>query len=122
MASAVAGADEVVVTLVNRGADTWTANTRLAAASGCPDATATNQLAWAPVDGYVNDVLDARVFLPHDVAPGESIELRIPFTAPAEPGTYVFAARMVEEGVAFFGQTVRISIEIGSTSSSGLLK
>ena len=106
---------DVVVTLENRGGAVWGANTRLGAAPGCPDAAAANELAWQPAngdDGYANGLGDARMFLPHDVGPGQSIELRIPVRAPDVPGTYRFAARMVDEGVAWFGSTAQASVEI----------
>lgn len=106
---------EVTVTLVNRGAQTWTAGTRLAAAPGCPDAATANELEWVPIDGYANRPDDARVFLPNDVAPGESITLVIPVLAHT-PGTYRFAARMVEEGVAFFGATASTEVSVVQVS------
>jgi uncharacterized protein (TIGR03382 family) len=114
---------EVVVTLENRGLATWTGDFRLGAATGCPDAAAMNTLAWEPADGYANGVGDARVFLAQPVAPGESVTIHVPVRAPAEPGTYVFAARMVHENVAWFGVTAQFAIEVraptdGATGNS----
>lgn len=109
--TAAAGAGEAIVTLTNRGSAPWGDDVRLGAASGCPDAAATNELAWAPADGYANGITDARAFLPGPVPPGGSVELHVPLAADA-PGTYRFAARMVQEGVAWFGQTVTVPIEI----------
>lgn len=113
---------DVVVTLENRGARTWTSGFRLGAAPGCPDAASTNALAWEPSAGYVHAITDARVFLPHDVAPGETIALHVPVRAPAAAGHYGFAARMVEDGVAWFGPTVTADVTVadgGSGSGSG---
>ncbi len=38
-----------------------------------------------------------RPFLPHDVAPGEEVELDVPIRAPATPGQYVIKYDMVDE-------------------------
>ena len=103
---------EVTVTVRNDGTTAWDAGVRLAAAPGCPDATEPNAIAWEPADGYANGLADARVFLPHAVAPGESVELRVPIRAPAGEGDYRFAARLVDEGVAFFGPTVAATVSV----------
>jgi MYXO-CTERM domain-containing protein len=113
--SVTADANEAVVTLQNRGSETWSNGIRLGAAAGCPDAALTNAIAWAPASGYANSVTDARVYLDHDVAPGDMIEIHVPLSAmPA--GTYTFAARMVEDGVAWFGPTVTAQITVADTS------
>jgi hypothetical protein len=109
---------DVVVTLENRGTVTWTDEFRLGAATGCPDAAATNTLAWEPTVGYANSIGDARVFLAHPVAPGESVTVHVPVRAPTEPGTYVFAARMVHENVAWFGATTQIAIDVRAPAVS----
>lgn len=105
---------DAVVTVENRGSTTWVASDgfRLGAAPGCPDAAAENAIAWEPTDGYANGITDARVYLPHDVAPGESIELHVPVRAPAQAGTYTFAARMVHEGVTWFGATATAPVTV----------
>jgi len=112
---------DVVVTLENHGAQAWPAGDaiRLGAAAGCPDATDENAIAWVPDAGYANSPTDARVFLPADVPPGGSLDVHVPVQAPAA-GTYHFAARMVVEGVAWFGTTASADIvvedpEIGPT-------
>jgi len=110
---------EVVVTVENKGSTTWSGEFRLGAAPGCPDAAAANAIAWEPAAGYANSISDARVFLPHDVAPGESIELHVPVRAPAAAGTYVFAARMVHEGVTWFGATAQATITVADAGSTG---
>lgn len=112
---------EAVVVLQNRGTLAWTDPIRLAAAPGCPEAAAANELAWEPTAGYANSITDARVFLPHDVAPGESIAIHVPIRAPGEPGEYRFAARMVAEGIELFGPTVSgvVTVEAGAGSGSG---
>ncbi len=103
---------DVTITLENRGAATWSGDFRLGAATGCPDAAAQNELLWEPADGYGNGIGDARVFLAQPVAPGETVTVTVPVRAPVEPGTYTFAARMVHEGVAWFGATAQVRIDV----------
>lgn len=103
---------EVVITLENRGAQAWSGDVRLGAAPGCPDAAAANEIVWEPANGYANGPGDARVFLAEDVAPGATVELRVPVRAPETPGVYRFAARMVDEGVAWFGSTAQAFVTV----------
>ena len=58
---------------------------------------------WLAPDGetVVND-LDSRAALPHDLKPGEEVELELPVTAPKTAGTYILEIDMVHEGVTFF--------------------
>ncbi len=44
----------------------------------------------------------AGAFLPHDIDPGDSIEIEIGLRAPNEPGNYVLAFDMVSEHLAWF--------------------
>ncbi|HEY5925359.1 MAG TPA: NBR1-Ig-like domain-containing protein [Kofleriaceae bacterium] len=110
---------DAVITLENRGTATWTEEFRLASAPGCPDSTFANAITWEPTAGYANGILDARVFLPHPVAPGESVSIRVPVRAPGELGEYTFAARMVHEGVELFGPTVRGTVTVMAGNGSG---
>ena len=103
---------DVVVTLENRGAQAWNDELRLGAATGCPDAAAENAIAWEPTVGYASSIADARVFLAQPVPPGGTIDVHVPVRAPAEPGAYTFAARMVHEGVAWFGATAQVTIDV----------
>ncbi len=106
------------VKATNLGKEAWTAKdgVRLGAASGCPSASATNEWTWeiADPDGYANTRFDARRFLDAsaNVAQGQDVELDVPLTAPDQPGTMRFAARMVKEGVAWFGATASADVEI----------
>ena len=45
---------------------------------------------------------DRRAELPHDLAPGESVEVPFVCRAPAKPGRYVLELDMVQEGVRWF--------------------
>ena len=110
---------DVIVTVTNMGSMTWTGELRLGAAPGCPDAAAENAIAWEPDAGYAHSITDARVYLPHDVAPGESIDVHVPVRAPDAPGTYAFAARMVHEGVTWFGATATATITVADIGSAG---
>jgi hypothetical protein len=86
---------DVSITLTNRGASTWTATDyRLAAGAGCPDSAHANELAWEPAAGagYASSIIDARIFLAADVAPGQSVTIHVPVRAPAQEGTYTVAA------------------------------
>jgi hypothetical protein len=60
---------------------------------------------WLAADGrrVVNE-LDSRIALPHDLKPGEILELVLPVTAPLEPGQYIVEIDMVHEGVTWFYQ------------------
>nr|HEX4316598.1 cellulase family glycosylhydrolase [Kofleriaceae bacterium] len=118
-AAMTAGATgDVVVTVANRGATAWLAgdDIRLGAAAGCPDATVANVVTWQPADGagYASGVADARVLLASDVAPGAQVAIDVPVRAPDEPGTYEFGARMVDDGVAWFGGTASAAIVVAA--------
>jgi tRNA (mo5U34)-methyltransferase len=58
----------------------------------------------------------AGAFLPHDVAPGEAVEIDIEVRAPAQPGNYILMFDMVSEHLAWFedlgSQTVMQAIEV----------
>ena len=110
---------EAIVTLENRGTTTWSDEFRLASAPGCPEAAYENAIAWEPSAGYTNGILDSRVFLPNPVAPGETVEIRVPVRAPDEPGDYMFAARMVHEGVELFGPTVSGIVTVTAKDETG---
>jgi SAM-dependent methyltransferase len=57
---------------------------------------------------------DGRADLPHDVAPGESVELELAVNAPSSPGRYWLELDMVQEFVAWWSDsgTQRVSREI----------
>ncbi|HEX5061662.1 MAG TPA: NBR1-Ig-like domain-containing protein, partial [Kofleriaceae bacterium] len=110
---------DATIILENRGTTTWTDEFRLASAPGCPEAATANAIAWEPTAGYSNGILDARVLMPHAVGPGETIEIHVPVRAPAEPGEYAFAARMVHEGVEWFGPTVSAVVTVAAGNGSG---
>ena len=110
---------EAIVTLENRGTATWADGFRLGAAPGCPDAWTTNEVAWTPdaAAGYANSATDARIFLPADVPPGATVALHVPIRAPDQPGDYAFGARMVHEGVTWFGATASGTLHVAAAGS-----
>lgn len=117
--TAEAGATVIAkVKATNLGKSTWRAtdDVRLGAASGCPAAWAVNALAWKPAaaDGYASSPTDARRYLGASsaVAQGDSVTIDVPVVAPSTLGKQRFAARMVKEGVAWFGSTAIADVEI----------
>ena len=115
----VGGSIDATVTVTNLGKSTWTrgAQVRLGAASGCPSAYATNALTWGPLAadvGYAKSSTDARVFLDagDSIKQGETKVFHVALKAPSTPGRHRFAARMVEEGVAWFGSTAFADVDV----------
>lgn len=124
MPSKIAAGATVVakVKATNLGTSTWRSSddVRIGAASGCPSAWAVNEVAWKPAasDGYASSPTDARRFLGSStLAPGESLTFDVPVVAPTELGKQRFAARMVREGVAWFGSTAIADVEIVPAST-----
>jgi len=106
----------------NDGSATWSeANqTRLGAAPGCPSAAAKNALVFVPGgSGYANGVDDARITLAAGGAPAADATFTFAITAPASAGDYVLAARMVRDGVAWFGDTLRTTIHVEAGGGTG---
>jgi MYXO-CTERM domain-containing protein len=118
-ASMTAGATAPVsVQVMNDGSAKWNASgsapVRLGAGPGCPEASATNQLPWSGFanGGYENAISDARAFAAADTGPGSTETFSFTVTAPAAPGSYLLAARMVKEGVAWFGSTLAVPVTV----------
>ena len=71
---------------------------------------------YAGSDELLNN-LDGRTTIPHDIYPGESIQLPLQITAPTTAGEYVLEIDMVQEGVGWFkdkGSTplkIRVKVE-----------
>jgi hypothetical protein len=79
----------VSVTMNNVGDTTWTADAGYRLGSQNPQDNTT----W----GF------SRVELPGPVAPGQQVTFQFTVTAPADPGTYDFQWRMVQDAVEWFG-------------------
>jgi hypothetical protein len=107
----------VTLTVHNGGSATWSeaSKMRLGAAPGCPSAAAKNAFLFVPgASGYANGVDDARVTLAAAVAPAADATFTFAITAPATAGDYVLGARMVRDGVAWFGDTFRATIHVAN--------
>ncbi len=112
----------VTLTAHNGGSATWSEaqQVRLGAAPGCPTAAAANALWFVPgAGGYAHSVADARVPLATSVAPASNATFTFAVTAPASAGDYVLAARMVQDGVAWFGDTFRTTIHVDGGGGAG---
>ncbi|MEP6911797.1 MAG: NBR1-Ig-like domain-containing protein [bacterium] len=69
---------------------------------------------WLDKSGKTVVIDDGRTDLPHDIKPGEDVELTLPINAPKAPGDYILQLDMVHEGLSWFAahgsQTVKINI------------
>jgi len=74
---------------------------------------------WRSTSGALLAQDDGRAQLPHDLAPGESVDLTLPATAPDSEGTYVLEIDMVEEGITWFSDrgSKTLTIEVPVTPS-----
>ncbi|WP_179215461.1 S-layer homology domain-containing protein [Paenibacillus sp. MY03] len=94
---------ELSLTFANTGTSSWTKADlyRLAAATS-------NQLRWTNYkDGFTNAPNDQRIYLEEGetVAPGQTRTFRFSLGSPQTAGTYEFAARMIRDGDAWFGNS-----------------
>jgi aqualysin 1 len=85
---------DVSVTMQNVGTTTWTNALQYRLGS------------QAPPDNFTWGL--ARVALPRNVAPNETVTFQFTVVAPATPGAYSFQWRMVREGVAWFGDLTQL--------------
>jgi hypothetical protein len=94
------------ITMKNQGTSTWTnsgANPyRLGSQSPQDNTTWGTNRVWLATS---------------PVAPGQNATFTFNATAPVSPGTYTFAWKMVQEGVAWFGQTFTTTINVGNSAS-----
>src|SRR5439155_20636079 len=111
-----------VVKVTNLGTETWkslvsAAQVRLGAGSGCPSSSSANEWTWLPGTlGYAKSPVDARIFLSRaSVAPGESTTFSVKLAPGGVAGDQRrFSARMVAEGVAWFGNTASGLVQLTS--------
>jgi SAM-dependent methyltransferase len=72
---------------------------------------------WRRRFGWMLQFNDVRAALPHDVAPGETVEIGFCVAAPAEPGRYVLEFDMVHENLHWFAtlgsRTARVRVKVG---------
>jgi len=113
----------ITLAVHNGGGASWSeaGQERLGAAPGCPTAAAKNAFVFVPgaSGGYSSSVDDARITLPASVAAGADTTLSFAITAPATAGDYVLGARMVQDGVGWFGDTFRARIHVDASGGGG---
>jgi len=102
---------ELTARVRNVGSSTWDASARSFLRLG-------NH--WLAPDGRSVRQDDGRAPLPHDVAPGQSVEVSLPVTTPIDPGRYVIELDMVQEHVGWFADrgsgALRAAVEVAPSS------
>jgi len=108
----------VTVRVKNTGSRTWTAGEafRLGAA-------ADNQVAWSGFrcGGYMNGPTDGRAFVCQNVPSNASHDFTFDITAPATGPTRL-SVRMVQDGVAWFGDAFSWSIAVGEPRAAEVME
>jgi hypothetical protein len=110
---------QVSLTLKNTGSTPWrgSSNDRLGASGD-------NALIWSGFanGGYSNSATDQRVFLAGTdaIATGSTKTFTFSITAPPVAGQYVFSARMVRDGVTWFGDTISKTVTVNSSGGGSL--
>ena len=95
----------VSITLTNTGTKAWSTSKGYALGAQNP----ANNATWG----------SSRIALPVSVASGQSITLSFPPTPPAAPGTYNFQWKMLQEGVAWFGEaSPSVAIAVAATNTA----
>ncbi len=105
--------DEIIlrVTVRNDGKETWPA-------LGNDDETYQIRVGnhWRGRFGGMVTFNDVRVPLPYDLAPGETVDVGFPVTAPTTPGRYLLEFDMVHENVLWFATvgspTARVRVRV----------
>jgi hypothetical protein len=58
--------------------------------------------AWLDEDGNLMDNTDGKSVLPHDLFPGEEVDISLKVTAPSAPGEYILEIDLVQEAITWF--------------------
>lgn len=90
----------LTATLANTGDEVWPSTTVNKVGIGSQNPQ--DNYNWGP----------ARVYIPSDLAPGQSIQLQMLLTAPVSPGTFLCTWRPVKDYVAWFGPTVDVTVVV----------
>jgi hypothetical protein len=79
-----------------------------------------NEFLWTDFanGGYSNNVTDQRAYLADSVISGQTTDLDFSIIAPGQTGTAWLEARMVHEGLSWFGECLSIPIEIAEPQGS----
>ncbi len=108
----------IAVTLTNTGSTTWTTTGANPFHLGWYWGSTTSsdaKYAWSPEPVRIN--------LTRNVQPGQSITLNVPITAPAATGSYVLRFRMVQEGIDWFNDFFKATVNVTAPSAvAALLK
>lgn len=112
----------VHITYYNSGTTTWPAGGlyRLGAGSTATGNAHNNDFTWSNFadGGYSNSPTDQRAYLGTTTAPGASATFTFDVTAPTIPGTYHFEARMVHDGVGWFGGVLSLTVTVTESNLS----
>ncbi len=101
-----AGATQVyTLTVTNTGSDVWHHAGRNAVRLGVHFGRDSD----LPHKDWLTD---ERIPIPHDVAPGMSLPLRLSIAPPPNPGKYILRHRFVAEGAAWFNLFIKTPVEV----------
>ncbi|KFA92376.1 hypothetical protein Q664_15300 [Archangium violaceum Cb vi76] len=103
---------QLTLSMNNTGSTRWTAASlyRMGAVSG----NTTTWSSFPQCGGYSNSSTDARIYVCGDVAPGGTYGFQVRARMPTTGTSAMVAGRMVQDGVAFFGDTQSRTIKLGS--------
>ena len=115
----VGSTETVTITIKNTGSNTWTAATAYRLGAGSPGTgnSGANEFIWSnwTNGGYSISATDQRAFLGGDVSLNDQTTFTFDITAPGTVGTHHFSARMVQDGVAWFGDALDLDINVTAT-------
>lgn len=103
----------VSIIVQNTGSSTWSESVLIRLGAG-----STNEFVWSnwAYGGYSNSLTDQRACISGSVAPGSNTTFTFDIKAPSTTGTHWFEARMVRDGVAWFGDVLSKAIEVQNPS------
>lgn len=127
-AMAADSSTQVSIRVRNVGTQTWSGSGeanpyRLGAGSVATGNPEDNDFLWSGFanGGYSNSLTDQRAYLGGTVAPQGEATFTFTITAPSTPGTYHFEARMVHDGVAWFGPCLSVPVVVYEQSENLLV-
>lgn len=107
---------QVSITVANTGTTTWPAQSAFRLATAPSNTNGVEFVAYQ-CGGYMNNVLDGRLYTCATVAPGQAHTYVFTIRMPAgATGARALALQMVQEGVAFFGAARSWSIASGAAA------
>lgn len=107
---------QVSITVTNTGTTAWPAQSAFRLATAPSNTNAVEFVAYQ-CGGYMNNVLDGRIYTCASTAPGAAHTYVFTIRMPAgATGTRLLALQMVQEGVAFFGTSRSWSIAAAASA------